>query len=101
MASELQQAKIFGGAKPVDRKDEPEAEEAATTEETKWRRTGTWEKERQYGYGISRQNKLTAAAATFHNFPSVTKNQNIVILRKFYPLHACSSNDLLGDVFYL
>ena len=35
VASELQQAKIFGGAKPVDRKDEPEAEEAATTEETK------------------------------------------------------------------
>ena len=31
MASELQQAKIFGGAKPVDRKDEAGTEEAAAT----------------------------------------------------------------------
>jgi len=26
IASDLQQAKIFGGAKPVNRKDDPEAE---------------------------------------------------------------------------
>ena len=32
VASELQQAKIFGGAKPVDRKDEAGAEEAPTEE---------------------------------------------------------------------
>ena len=34
MASELQQAKIFGGAKPVDRKDEAGTEEAATAAAT-------------------------------------------------------------------
>ena len=32
VASELQQAKIFGGAKPVDRKDEAGGEEAPTEE---------------------------------------------------------------------
>ena len=96
MASELQQAKIFGGAKPVDRKDEPGVEEAATEEAKEWRRAGQNYRET---IRISRQNKL--AAATFHNFPSVTKNQNIVILKKFYPMHACSLNNLLGDVFYL
>ena len=39
VASELQQAKIFGGAKPVDRKDEAAGEEA-TTEQAKWRHGG-------------------------------------------------------------
>ena len=41
VASELQQAKIFGGAKPVDRKDEAGTEEnAAATVQEKWRQHG-------------------------------------------------------------
>lgn len=35
VASELQQAKIFGGAKPVDTKEKAGGEEEAETEETK------------------------------------------------------------------